>query len=205
MTRRGDEGRAGDDDESLERWEDELADLDWDEDDVDLDLTDEDGEPADVPLDAEGRPLAGPGSIAPVWQRAIARLVDIFITFNVAGFLAYVVVHPSPDDGSLLTTLAFAGVFWLIAGAYEAGMVAWKGQTLGKMLLRIRIVRRTDGERPSPGEAAVRYAVPTVWLLLPLPVVGQLMWMVVYLSSIPNARRQGWHDKAASTLVVVAG
>ena len=50
----------------------------------------------------------------------------------------------------------------------------------------------------------MRYAVPTVWLLLPLPLVGQLMWMVVYLSSIPNARRQGWHDKAASTLVVVA-
>mgnify|MGYP000980991241 CR=1 FL=1 len=105
------------------------------------------------------------------------------------------------------TTMLMAGagaVFWVIAVLYEAGMVAWKGQTLGKMLLRIRIVRRTDGGRPSPGEAAVRYAVPTVWLLLPLPVVGQLMWMVVYLSSIPNARRQGWHDKAASTLVVGA-
>lgn len=194
-------GTPGDDDESLERWEDELADLDWD-DDVDVDLTrDADG---DVPLDDEGRPLRGRGALAPVWQRAVARLVDIFIIFNVAGFLAYVIVHPSEDDSSLLTTIAFAGVFWLIAGVYEAGMVAWKGQTLGKMLLRIRIVRRTDGGRPSPGEAAVRYAVPTVWLLVPLPIVGQLMWMVVYLSSIPNARRQGWHDKAASTLVVVA-
>ena len=190
-------GPPGDDDESLERWEDELADLDWD-DDVDLTAGEE-----DVPLDDEGRPLAGPGSIAPVWQRAIARLVDIFIVFNVAGFLAFVIVHPSPDDSSLLTSLTFAGVFWVLAGVYEAGMVAWRGQTLGKMLLRIRIVRRTDGGRPSPGESAVRYAVPTVWLLLPLPVVGQLMWMVVYLSSIPNARRQGWHDKAASTLVVV--
>ena len=91
-----------------------------------------------------------------------------------------------------------------LAALYEAGMVAWRGQTLGKMLLRLRIVRRTDGARPTPGEALVRYAVPTVWLLLPLPLVGQLMWMVVYLSSIPNVRRQGWHDKAASTLVVVA-
>lgn len=203
MSPRYEGGRPGDDDESLERWEDELADLEWD-DDVELDLTGDDDEAREVPLDEEGRPLTGPGAIAPVWQRAIARLVDIFIVFNVAGFLAYVVVRPSPEDSSLLTTLAFAGVFWVIAGVYEAGMVAWKGQTLGKMLLRIRIVRRTDGGRPSPGEAAVRYAVPTVWLLLPLPVVGQLMWMVVYLSSIPNARRQGWHDKAASTLVVGA-
>lgn len=202
MSGRHEGGTPGDDDESLERWEDELADLDWD-DEVAVDLTrDADG---DVPLDDDGRPLRGPGALAPVWQRAVARLVDIFIIFNVAGFLAYLIVHPSPEDSSLLTTLAFAGVFWVIAGVYEAGMVAWKGQTLGKMLLRIRIVRRTDAGRPTPGEAAVRYAVPTVWLLLPVPIVGQLMWMVVYLSSIPNARRQGWHDRAASTLVVVAG
>ena len=195
-----DGGTPGDDDESLERWEDELADLDWD-DDFDLSNEDEVGE---VPVDDEGRPLRGTGSLAPVWQRAIARLVDIFIIFNVAGFLAYVIVRPAEDDTGLLTTIAFAGVFWLIAGVYEAGMVAWRGQTLGKLLLRIEVVRRTDGARPTPGEAAVRYAVPTVWLLLPLPLIGQLLWMVVYLSAIPNARRQGWHDRAASTLVVVA-
>ena len=201
MSARHDGGPPGDDDESLERWEDELADLDWD-DDFDLSNEDEVGE---VPVDDEGRPLRGTGSLAPVWQRAIARLVDIFIIFNVAGFLAYVIVRPAEDDTGLLTTIAFAGVFWLIAGVYEAGMVAWRGQTLGKLLLRIEVVRRTDGARPTPGEAAVRYAVPTVWLLLPLPLIGQLLWMIVYLSAIPNARRQGWHDRAASTLVVVAG
>ncbi|HMQ27380.1 MAG TPA: RDD family protein [Acidimicrobiales bacterium] len=200
MSARHDGGTPGDDDESLDRWEDELADLDWDEDEFDLSNEDEDGE---VPLDDEGRPLRGTGSLAPVWQRAIARLVDVFIIFNVAGFLAYVIVRPAEDDTGLLTTVAFAGVFWVIAGVYEAGMVAWKGQTLGKLLLRIEVVRRTDGARPTPGEAAVRYAVPTVWLLLPLPLIGQLLWMVVYLSAIPNTRRQGWHDKAASTLVVV--
>ena len=201
------DGRPGDDD-ALEGWErdwndpdgpidpdalDDLGDLD--------DLDDLDGE---VALDDEGRPLAGPGALAPVWQRAIARLVDVFIVFNVAGFLAFLVVRPAAGDERLLTTLTFAGVFWVIAAAYEAGMVAWRGQTLGKMLLRLRIVRRTDGGRPTPGEALVRYAVPTVWLLLPLPLIGQLLWIVVYLSAIPNERRQGWHDRAASTLVVVA-
>lgn len=200
MSARHDGGTPGDDDESLDRWEDELADLDWDEDEFDLSNEDEDGE---VPLDDEGRPLRGTGSLAPVWQRAIARLVDVFIIFNVAGFLAYVIVRPAEDDTGLLTTVAFAGVFWVIAGVYETGMVAWKGQTLGKLLLRIEVVRRTDGARPTPGEAAVRYAVPTVWLLLPLPLIGQLLWMIVYLSAIPNTRRQGWHDKAASTLVLV--
>ena len=193
----GASGVPGDDDslEGLER--------DWSDPDQERAGLDED-EDQDVPLDEEGRPISGTGAVAPVWQRAIARLIDVFITFNVAGFLAFLIVRPAEGDSSLLTTLTFAGVFWVLAALYEAGMVAWRGQTLGKMLLRLRIVRRTDGARPTPGEALVRYAVPTVWLLLPLPLVGQLMWMVVYLSSIPNVRRQGWHDKAASTLVVVA-
>jgi uncharacterized RDD family membrane protein YckC len=193
----GASGVPGDDD-SLEGWE-----RDWSDPDQERAGLDEDDD-QDVPLDEEGRPISGTGAVAPVWQRAIARLIDVFITFNVAGFLAFLIVRPAEGDSSLLTTLTFAGVFWVLAALYEAGMVAWRGQTLGKMLLRLRIVRRTDGARPTPGEALVRYAVPTVWLLLPLPLVGQLMWMVVYLSSIPNVRRQGWHDKAAATLVVVA-
>lgn len=193
----GASGVPGDDD-SLEGWE-----RDWSDPDQERPGPDEDDD-QDVPVDEEGRPISGTGAVAPVWQRAIARLIDVFITFNVAGFLAFLIVRPAEGDSSLLTTLTFAGVFWVLAALYEAGMVAWRGQTLGKMLLRLRIVRRTDGARPTPGEALVRYAVPTVWLLLPLPLVGQLMWMVVYLSSIPNVRRQGWHDKAASTLVVVA-
>src|SRR5690606_28874202 len=99
VSARHDGGTPGDDDESLDRWEDELADLDWDEDEFDLSNEDEDGE---VPLDDEGRPLRGTGSLAPVWQRAIARLVDVFIIFNVAGFLAYVIVRPPVSDAGLM-------------------------------------------------------------------------------------------------------
>lgn len=181
----------GDGDDALEEWERDWDD-DWDGDDP-------------LGRDDEGPPLSGPGPLAPVWQRAVARLIDVFITFNVAGFLAYLIVSPAPDDDRLLTTLSFAGVFWVLAGVYEAGLVAWRGQTLGKMLLRVRIVRRTDGATPTPGEAVVRYAVPTVWLLLPVPLIGQLLWVAVYLSAIPNRKRQGWHDRAAATLVVQAG
>jgi uncharacterized RDD family membrane protein YckC len=183
------------DDDSLEAWERE-----WDDPEELEELDD-----GPVPVDADGRPLHGPGSLGLVWQRAVARLIDVFITYTVAGFLAFLIVRPADGDNSILTVLTFGGVFWALAGVYEAGCVAWRGQTVGKMLLRLRIVRRTDGAKPSPGEAMVRYAVPTVWLLLPVPIIGQLMWMIVYLSSIPNARRQGWHDKAASTLVLVAG
>lgn len=186
----------GQDDDSLDEWEREWGDDDFDAlDDLDAD--------AEIPLDEDGRPLRGPGALAAVWQRAIARLIDVFIVFNIAGLVAYVVVRPATGDESILTYLAAQTVFLAIAAIYEAGMVTWRGQTLGKMLMRLRVIRRSDGGAPSPGESVVRF-FPWLWLLLPLSI-GQLLWIVMYLTAIPNRRRQGWHDRAASTLVVVAG
>lgn len=183
----------GQDDDSLDEWEHE-----WDDDDLDA------LDPAqhEIPLDEDGRPERGPGSVAAVWQRAVARLIDVFIVFNVAGLAAYIVVSPDEGDESVLTYIAAQTVFLAIAALYEAGMVAWRGQTLGKMLLRLQVVRRSDGAAPSPGESVVRF-FPWLWLLVPLSI-GQLLWIVMYLTAIPNRRRQGWHDRAASTLVVVS-
>jgi len=176
-----------DDDDSLEEWE-----RDWDEDDLDA-LDDE------VVLDEDGRPLRGPGSIAPIWQRAVARLIDVFVVFNVAGLLTVLLVRPAEGDNSALSFIVVQAVFLAIAAVYEAAMVAWRGQTLGKMLLRLQVVRRSDGARPTPAESVVRF-FPWLWLFVPF--VGQLLWIVMYLTAIPNQRRQGWHDRAASTLVL---
>lgn len=181
------------DDDSLDEWERE-----WDDDDLD-DLTAFGDE---VELDEDGRPRRGPGSIAPIWQRAVARLLDVFIVFNVAGLLTVLLVRPSEGDTSALSFVIVQAVFLAIAGLYEGAMVAWRGQTLGKMLLRLAVVRRSDGAPPTPAESAVRF-FPWLWLFVPF--VGQLLWIVMYLTAIPNHRRQGWHDRAASTLVVVAG
>lgn len=183
-----------DDDDSLEEWERE-----WDEDEHDDDLAAFDDE---VELDDDGRPLRGPGAIAPIWQRAVARLIDVFIVFNVAGLLTVLLVGPAEGDTSALSFVIVQAVFLAIAGAYEGGMVAWRGQTLGKMLLRLAVVRRSDGAQPTPAESVVRF-FPWLWLFVPF--LGQLLWIMTYLTAIPNQRRQGWHDRAASTLVVVRG
>ena len=160
--------------------------------------------PSDEELEAalaegDGLPEEGPGSLASVGARALGRFIDVFLVFNVAGVLSLVIVNPSDDPG-FGTTLFLATIFFAIAGIYETAMVAWRGQTLGKLLMGTRIVRRSDGDTPIVTEAAVRFAVPT--LPLYVPYIGQFVWVGVYLSAIPNARKQGFHDKAAGTLVV---
>ncbi|MCY3636009.1 MAG: RDD family protein [bacterium] len=104
-------------------------------------------------------------------------------------------------------------VLWAIVATwavYEFVMTATRGQTLGKMATRTRVIRADDVLRPgwdrSPGwsRSFVRLIIPIVLLLpvLLIPFYGALLAVIGYLSIIWDGDRQGWHDKAAKTLVV---
>ena len=101
-------------------------------------------------------------------------------------------------------------------------MVAWRGQTLGKAICRIRIVRTSDGDKPHLGQAIVRWAIPVAAGVTMMIVAGMAVsgvradetrflvlfaaWAPMYLTSFldNDGRRRGWHDKAARTIVVRA-
>ena len=122
--------------------------------------------------------LASPG------LRLGARVIDIVI-----GILIFVVV-----------AFVEARVLPLLAGAaYEIVFVALKGQTPGKMLTSIKVVRADNGDLPGWGPAAGRWIIPTVgYALFVIP------GMLIHASLLWGDRRQGWHDKAVKTLVVKA-
>lgn len=89
---------------------------------------------------------------------------------------------------------------------YEVTLVAIRGQTVGKMITNIRIVRTEDGLVPGWDMSAVRWLLPAIpgfieWFAPSLWAVG-LLGLVVYVSLTWDRVRQGWHDKAAKTLVV---
>lgn len=89
-------------------------------------------------------------------------------------------------------------VIWF---AYNAILVAWRGQTFGKMGAHAKVVRSTDGSRVGPGRAAVRAVVPMVGTVLPFPL-GLLVPVAVYGWMLFTPRRQGLHDLAAGTVVI---
>jgi uncharacterized RDD family membrane protein YckC len=88
----------------------------------------------------------------------------------------------------------------IIAITYEVTLVALKGQTVGKMVVGIRVARADNGGLPGWGPAAIRWALPSI--LAFIPMIGWLACLLVYLSFLWDDRRQGWHDKAAATVVV---
>jgi uncharacterized RDD family membrane protein YckC len=146
-------------------------------------------------------PLAGYG------QRFLARLLDsaVLVAFDV--LVAAAVLRGSlrhPDDAPYGRQVLVGVLTFLLFFAYEGAMTAARGQTLGKMALRIRAARLADGAIPGTagwGRAAV-YALPG---MLSAFLVGPLFWLVnVLWCTWDRPYRQCLHDKAAKTVVVSA-
>ena len=66
--------------------------------------------------------------------------------------------------------------------------------------MRIMVVRAENGEVPGWGKSIGRWILPG--LLGLIPVVGGLLVLLVYLSLLWDASRQGWHDKMGTTVVI---
>ena len=147
--------------------------------------------------------LASPGA------RLGARLIDWVIVAIAFVILLVVGIGSAIGAGSnegeeaalslgvlLLTPLLIAA----IGVAYEVTMIALKGQTLGKMATSIKVIRADNGRLPGWGKSISRWIIPIV--LLFVPFVGWILSLLVYVSLTWDKARQGWHDKAAGTLVI---
>lgn len=71
----------------------------------------------------------------------------------------------------------------------------YKSATPGKMAVRTRIVDARTGGRPSTGQFIGRYFA---YIISTLPLFLGFIWVAF------DKRKQGWHDKLANTVVIVA-
>ncbi|WP_423920188.1 RDD family protein [Candidatus Poriferisodalis sp.] len=152
--------------------------------------------------------LASPGT------RLVARILDggvvctlWFIARDAVGM--YVVDSRTSAAGRLFVGLAIL-LFFLVG--YEVMQTALWGRTLGKRIVDIRVVNLSTGGHPGWGRSLIRWAVPLVPVaalarVLPPPVVLAAFVGAVLcpLSLVWDRKNQGWHDKAAGTVVVRTG
>jgi uncharacterized RDD family membrane protein YckC len=98
------------------------------------------------------------GRPAGFWIRALATLGDFVVFFVVYSSLKALgarVAGVDPDSSEALKPLAF--VFTLVfAGAYTSVLVSLGGQTLGKMLVGVRVAAGEEGPPPF-GAALLRF------------------------------------------------
>lgn len=159
------------------------------------------------------------GQPADLGTRFLARLVDFIVIGIVNGVIS------SFFDASLVTSILTTGrvdygTLALIAVLTTAITVAYfvllestRGQTLGKMLVKVRTVG-AGGAKPTTAEALKRNAWTGLGILGAVPLLG---WLgnLLYLAAViaiavtinnNTATRQGWHDTfAGGTRVVKTG
>lgn len=115
------------------------------------------------------------------------RLVAIFIDGLILGFitgLLFPTLHETSWLVGFVMTLVYNWFFW----------TQWEGQTPGKRLLGIRVIK-ADGSPFSSTDALIR---ATGYY------VNSMFFMLGWIWALFDDQKRGWHDLLAGTLVVKA-
>jgi uncharacterized RDD family membrane protein YckC len=149
---------------------------------------------------------SGPGTLAGRGTRLGAAIIDVvlaLIAFGVVAFVTPINIFKTATGGGgmwlvLVQNLVLGfGLFLLIHGY----LLATRGQTVGKALLKIRIVR-SDGSPASFGRIVGLRYLPTS-VLASIPFIGSIYGLIDTLL-IFRASRRCLHDNIADTIVVTA-
>jgi uncharacterized RDD family membrane protein YckC len=119
------------------------------------------------------------------WERMGAAFLDMVAV----GFITGIAHRPL---GFLLSFLNGPPVFFIVALAYFAGLWAWKGTTIGGIVLKLHVVRHDGG--------------PLTFLVSLVRGLAAAFSAVVFFLGFFwigwDREKQGWHDKIAGTVVV---
>jgi uncharacterized RDD family membrane protein YckC len=162
--------------------------------------------PPTGPTDPWGRPLAD------WWRRLVAIIVDGFVVgiplsilswiFGIGGGGEIAVDEVTGEvtglGEALAGTTASSLLSMVVVLAYMAVLNGGeRGQTVGKMVLKIQVRSAETGGPLGVGPAALRAIVYNVLFYLCL-----IPGFINGLSPLWDARRQAWHDKAVKSVVI---
>jgi uncharacterized RDD family membrane protein YckC len=138
--------------------------------------------------------------LAPMWRRVIAQLLDQLIVVVPVAIVALSLGVGSVDE---LADNAFALNVGVVVSAflYEFVMIGRWGRTVGKFAMDTRVVRVDTAGPILWYSSAIRALVPLAAGVI--PGIGSAASMIVYVTAFFDRRRQGWHDRAAGTIVVM--
>ncbi|MBW2558374.1 MAG: RDD family protein [Deltaproteobacteria bacterium] len=138
------------------------------------------------------------------WQRLVALSIDMIILyiFTIILFLIGNLIVPFHYDSMYLADTSsaliyavffpFYGMAVLVNAAYFTYFYGTTGQTPGKKLLGLKVVR-TDEKPMTFGIAFLRWVG---YIISKLPFFLGFIWVAF------DGRKQGWHDKIAGTYVI---
>jgi uncharacterized RDD family membrane protein YckC len=129
------------------------------------------------------------------WIRFAACLIDILIISAAASVFRFGLSLPmlAGSGGFGITGMIWSSIAGFLPWLYWWLLTGLRGQTLGKMILNIKVVNR-QGNKPGLGYAALREIIGKT--------VSFLVLFLGFLWIAWDKDKRGWHDKIAGTYVV---
>ena len=129
--------------------------------------------------------LASPG------LRLVGGLVDLIILGVVSGILGAIVKNNSAVSSAigLVLTLLYFGY-----------LLSSRGQSVGMMIFGFHVRDIQTGQYPTMGKAVLRAFVWYLEVGFTVCIVGLIGWLWMFW----DPQKQGWHDKAAGTIVTTS-
>ena len=164
---------------------------------IDVSVTESDAAPA-LEWDSEAAATpAARSSAGPLGERAAAALCDLLVLIMIAAALVGAASSGTgqPFRQILANEAVWLGLTWMIfAAGYSVFFVGSCGQTIGRMVMQLRVVG-TDQFTVGFDRAAIRLGA---WVVALLPLGAGL------LPALRDPQRRGLHDRLSRTRVVKA-
>lgn len=143
--------------------------------------------------------VSGGANVQVTGRRVLAIIVDT-VLLSIVGIVMSVLFGSGTTEGasaSFSLTGLPAVVYFLIIALYFILLEGTAGQTVGKMLLGIQVLKEDTGQPPGMGGATLRTLLRIV--------DGFLFYLVGFIIVLISGKNQRLGDMVAGTLVVRKG
>ncbi|MCL1073272.1 RDD family protein [Shewanella dokdonensis] len=128
------------------------------------------------------------------WERFAATMLDVLLILLLTLPLSFWIYGDRLFyDNSLVHGPADVIINYLLPPVLVLVFWRYRAATPGKILIKAKIVDANSGGKPSMRQWLIRYFA---YIPATLPLGLGLLWVAF------DARKQGWHDKLAGTLVI---
>lgn len=132
------------------------------------------------------------------WRRWLAGFIDgviMEVAAFVIGFVVGIVVGLTLGKSGNSMASSIGGVFGGILGfSYYIYFIGSRGQTLGKMAMKIKVVKVGTTDAPGYLKAFLREFVGKF--------LSAIVFCLGFLWMLWDPQKQTWHDKIAGTVVI---
>lgn len=135
-------------------------------------------------------------TLAPVKKRGMAFFIDeILLSFLLIIAIGDSFFEAQNVEEMIILTNMFVLEYMAMKVVYQAFFVMQYGATIGKIVMKIRVIEISTMQKPNVIVALNRAVVR---------VVSEMMFYLGFVWGVMDPARQTWHDKSAKTLVVNA-